>query len=349
MGSRQPRLYADLSKPRTHWSLVVELPQDGMRLDRFMVMRVRWRSRNQLQTMITEGLVAVNGRVRRKSSIRLKDQDRVVIEIPPEDDVIDPGEIPIEVLRDDGQLIAINKRPGIVVHPTSGHMLTNVLSALHARFRDTANPANDRVPHICHRIDKETSGVLLFAFSERWKAHVSLQFEARTVKKEYLAIVEGRMDRDEGTIEAPILHRTEGWPRLVVREEGLPSRTDWRVERDFGGAQLVRFFPRTGRTHQIRVHAAHIGHPLLADDTYGGRRPVFLSELRGRRAADRDPDEPSILDRVALHSTRLELVHPTTGELYVVEAPLPADLQHAVDALGGAATARTIVPEEEAS
>lgn len=333
MGSRQPRQYADLSKPRTNWDLRVELPQEGMRLDRFMATRVRWRSRNQLQEMIEEGLVSVNGAVRKKSSVRLKDQDHVVISIPADEDAIDPGEIPIDVIRDDGRLIAINKRPGIVVHPTSGHTLSNVLSALHARFRDTANPENDRVPHICHRIDKETSGVLLFAFSERLKAHVSAQFEARTVKKEYLALVHGRMTSDEGTIEAPILHRTEGWPRLVVRDEGLPSRTDWRVEEDFGVAQLVRFFPRTGRTHQIRVHAAHVGHPLLCDDTYGGVRPSYLSALRGAETRD---DETPLLDRVALHSTRLELEHPETGEAYVVEAPLPDDMRRAVDLLGAA-------------
>jgi 23S rRNA pseudouridine1911/1915/1917 synthase len=345
MGSRQPRQYADLSKPRTHWDLRVELPQNGMRLDRFMADRVRWRSRNQLQEMIEEGLVSVNGRVRAKSSVRLKDQDHVVIAIPDDGEGVDPSEIPIEVIRNDAQLIAVNKRPGIVVHPTSGHTLSNVLSAMHARFRDTTNPANDRVPHICHRIDKETSGVLLFAFSERWKAHVSAQFEARTVKKEYLALVEGRMSADEGTIEARIFHRTEGWPRLVVRDNGLPSRTDWRVEQDFGGAQLVRFFPRTGRTHQIRVHAAHVGNPLLCDDTYGGARPAFVSVLRGAelRASELrdgeepggDPDEMAILDRVALHSTRLELVHPVTGEKYVAEAPLPEDLRSAVLALGG--------------
>ncbi len=334
MGSRQPRQYADLSKPRTKWDLRVELPQDGMRLDRFMASRVRWRSRNQLQDMIEEGLVSVNGQVRKKSSVRLKDQDHVVIAIPDDGEGIDPGEIPIEVIRDDGQLIAINKQPGIVVHPTSGHTLTNVLSALHARYRDTANPENDRVPHICHRIDRETSGVLLFAFSERWKAHVSAQFEARTVKKEYLALVHGQMSAETGTIEAPILHRTEGWPRLVVRDEGLPSRTDWRVEEDFGVAQLVRFFPRTGRTHQIRVHASHVGHPLLCDETYGGVRPSLLSELR---SIERLEDEQPILERVALHSTHLELVHPQTEEPYVVTADLPDDMRHAADALGGRA------------
>ncbi len=327
MGSRQPRQYADLSKPRTHWNLRVELPQDGMRLDRFLAERVRWRSRTELQQLVDEGRVTVNESLR-KSSTRLHDGDRVVIRIPQPDVAVDPASIPIDVLVDDGHLMAVNKRPGIVVHPTSGHTLTNVLSALHARYRDTANPERDRVPHICHRIDKETSGVLLFAFSDKLKADVSLQFEAREVKKEYLALVHGEPSPAEGVIDAPILHRRVDWPRLIVDPDGLPSRTEYRVEEGFGTASLVRFFPLTGRTHQIRVHSAHTGHPLLADETYGGTRPVH--------ARDVDPaggDESVLLERVALHSSRLEIRHPVTGERAVYKAPLPADLQSVLDFL----------------
>ena len=333
MGSRQKRRYADLSRPRTHWNLKAELHDDGLRLDQFMAKRVEWRSRTELQEMIEEGLVAVNGETRRKVSVRLKDQDTVVIAIPAEPDAPDPGKIPIEVIYEEDGLIAVNKRPGIVVHPTSGHTLQNVLSAMHARFRDTENPDLDRVPHICHRIDKETSGVLLFAFSEQLKAAVSAQFEKRTVKKQYEALVHGHMPSDEGEVDAPILHRREGWPRLIVNSAGQPSRTSWRVEERFGSASLVRFFPHTGRTHQIRVHAAHVGHPLLCDDTYGGERPILESVLRGVPDDERPADETPVLDRVALHSARLELVHPATGQPLVIEAPLPEDLRSAADVL----------------
>jgi len=241
--------------------------------------------------------------------------------------------VPIESLHEDEALVAVNKQPGIVVHPTSGHTLENVLSAMHARFRDTANPQNDRVPHICHRIDKETSGVLLFAFSETWKADVSMQFERRTVRKQYLALVHGHMAAREGEVDAPILHRREGWPRLIVNSAGLPSRTSWRVEEELPHASLVRFFPHTGRTHQIRVHAAHLGHPLLCDSTYGGTRPIVASALRGIAESARPEDEEPILDRVALHSARLEILHPVSGTTFVLEAPLPADLRRAVEAL----------------
>jgi RluA family pseudouridine synthase len=207
---------------------------------------------------------------------------------------------------------------------------------MHARFRDTENPDNDRVPHIGHRIDKEPSGVLLFAFSEKWKADVSTQFEQRTVRKQYEALVHGHMSAPEGEVDAPILHRREGWPRLIVNDAGLPSRTSWRVEEKFAHASLVRFFPHTGRTHQIRVHAAHLGHPLLCDSTYGGQRPTYASGLRGVPDDERPEGEQPILERVALHSARLEIAHPVSGERFAVEAPLPADLRAAADAMRAA-------------
>ena len=329
MGSRQPRRYADLSRPRTKWDLRVELPEDGLRLDRFMAKRVRWRSRTELQAMIDDEQVLVNGETGRKASQRLRTGDHVVILIPVDDEAPDPSEIPIRVLHEDSALLAVDKDPGIVVHPTSGHTLTNVLSALHARYRDLENPANDRVPHICHRIDRETSGVLLFAFSQRWKADVSMQFERREVRKDYLALVHGCPAPREGEVDAPILHRREGWPRLVVDDAGLPSRTGWRVEEDFGACALVRFFPLTGRTHQIRVHSAHLGHPLLCDETYGGTRPIEAADLGCGGGAAAGP----LLDRVALHSARLELRHPLDGGTLVVESPLPADLARVVELL----------------
>jgi 23S rRNA pseudouridine1911/1915/1917 synthase len=268
----------------------------------------------------------------------------VLVQIPAEQNAADPGSIPIHTLYDDGQLLCLDKQPGIVVHPVGGHMLDNLLSALHARYRDHDDPALDRVPHVCHRIDKETSGVFLVAFDGRLKARVSRQFEERTVRKEYLALVHGVPAEPEGEIEAPIRYVETDYPRLSVHPDGLPSRTDWRTEESFGDAALVRFFPRTGRTHQIRLHAAHIGHPLLCDYTYGGRRPILRSQVSTPGAAlpppapaslarpypptgAPGPVEKPLLDRCALHAARLELVHPGTGEEIVFEAPLPADLR----------------------
>lgn len=320
MGSRQPRRYADLSKPRRTWDLRVELPDAGTRLDVFLSRRCPWRSRNELQAAIDAGDVTVDGAVR-KASTKLLAKQTVVLKLDVPDDVPDPAAIPLDVLHEDRHLLVLNKRPGIVVHPVGRQQLTSVLSALHARYRST-DPAKDRVPHLCHRIDKDTSGVFLVAFDERTKADVSLQFEDRVVRKEYLAIVHGVPAADEGAIDAPLLYEVDAWPRVRVDpDRGQASRTRWRVERRLRDTALVRFFPETGRMHQIRVHARHLGHPLVCDTSYGGRGPVADAAA---------PDAPPILGRCALHAARLTVRHPGTGEFVTYEAPLAADMEAAV-------------------
>lgn len=326
MTSRQKRRYADLSKPRRSWDLCVELPEAGMRLDRFLTKRVDWKSRNELQTLIDEGRITVNGAVR-KASTALAVRDNVVIAL----DVVDAPDyaaIPIDVIHEDEALLCINKQAGIVVHPVGRHQLLNLLSALHARYRDHGDASKDRVPHVCHRIDRDTSGCFLVAFSQDWKADVSLQFESRQVQKEYLALVHGIPAADEGVIDGAILTRLDPYPLHSVDPAGVPARTRWRVEERFPSrdAALVRFFPETGRTHQIRVHAASIGHPLLCDTRYGGTGPHFA----------RDGDPEPVLARCALHAARLEIRHPVTQRRIVFEAPLPADIAGAVQAFRGA-------------
>ena len=320
MGSRQKRRYADLSRPREVWEMRVEIPEAGLRLDRFLAKRCPWRSRNELQTSIDEGKVVVDGQAR-KASTKLLVNQTVALRLDQDEDVPDPASIPIDVLREDGVLLVLNKRPGIIVHPVGRHQLTSLLSALHARYRNHEDPALDRVPHLCHRIDKDTSGVFLVAFDEKAKADVSLQFEDRTVKKEYLAIVHGQPAEDEGAIDAPLLYEVNAWPRVRVDDAGQASRTRWRVEARLADTALVRFFPETGRMHQIRVHSKHLGHPLVCDTSYGGRGPVT------------DPARPDapILGRCALHAARLTVRHPPSGELVTYEAPLAADMAAAVE------------------
>ena len=323
MSSRQKRKYADLSRPRTSWNLRVELPEGGMRLDRFLTKRVDWKSRNELQTLIDEGRITVNGAVR-KASTKLAVKDEVVIALDAAERP-DYEAIPVVVLYEDDTLLCVNKQPGIVVHPVGRHQLLNLLSALHARYRDHDDPSRDRVPHVCHRIDKDTSGCFLVAFREDWKADVSLQFESRGVKKEYLALVHGIPAQREGVIDAPILTVENPFPVHSVDARGATATTRWRVEETYASrdAALVRFFPETGRTHQIRVHAAHLGHPLLCDTRYGGRGPHFA----------KGGDETPLLARCALHAARLEVTHPVTRERIVFEAPLPADMAGAAEAL----------------
>lgn len=317
---RMKRRYADLSQPRRVWEMRVEIPEAGLRLDNFVHKRCPWRSRTELQRAIDEGKITVDGAAR-KASTKLLAKQVVVMHLDLPDELPDPAAIPVDVLHEDAHLLVVNKRPGIVVHPVGRHQLTSLLSALHARYRNPADPAKDRVPHLCHRIDKDTSGVFLVAFDERTKADVSLQFEGREVEKEYLAIVHGQPAADEGAIDAPLLYEVDAWPRVRVDAAGLASRTRFRVERRLRDTALVRFFPETGRMHQIRVHAKHAGHPLVCDTSYGGRGPV-LDPAR--------PDAP-VLGRCALHAARLTVRHPATGERVTYEAPLAADMAAAVE------------------
>lgn len=314
------RRYADLSKPKHTWDLRVEIPEAGMRLDLFLAKRCSWRSRTELQRAIDEGAVTVDG-LARKASTKLLPKQMVVVKLDVPDDVPDPSTIPLDVISEDAHLLVLNKRPGIVVHPVGRHQLTSVLSALHARYRNHDDPSKDRVPHLCHRIDKDTSGVFLVAFDERTKADVSLQFEDRVVKKEYLAIVHGQPAADAGEVDAPLLYEVDAWPRVRVDERGQASRTRYRVERRLRDTALVRFFPETGRMHQIRVHSKHLGHPLVCDASYGGGGPV----------ADPEAPDPPILGRCALHAARLTVRHPGTGEFVTYEAPLAADMTAAVE------------------
>lgn len=314
MGSRQRRKYADLSKPRTHWDLTVELPEVGLRLDQFLKKRCDWMSRERLQRLIGQGRIRLNGEVR-KASTRTRHRDRVRIDIEPPKDVVDPSRIPLDVLHQDDQLLVLNKQPGIVVHPVGMHQLHNLLAALHARFRRPDDPDLDRVPHVCHRIDKDTSGVFLVAFDERSKAHVSIQFERRTVQKEYRAIVHGCPSPAQGVVDAPIRFDAEARPSMSIHPDGQPSQTSYEVEEAFEDAALVRFRPRTGRTHQIRLHSAHLGHPLVCDETYGGRMTV------GGMTEEEMP-----LDRCALHSSALRVRHPDGDRLVEFRAPLAEDM-----------------------
>jgi 23S rRNA pseudouridine1911/1915/1917 synthase len=301
------------------------MPEVGMRLDRFLVKRCDWKSRNELQTLVDEERITVNGEVR-KASTKLRHRDNVVVLLDPKA-APDYAAIPIDVIHEDEALLCINKRPGIVVHPVGRHQLLNLLSALHARYRDHSEGGTDKVPHVCHRIDQDTSGCFLVAFSPAWKADVSLQFESRDVHKEYLALVHGIPDpRVLGTdvVDAPILSREDADPRNQVHPDGAHAVTRFRVEETFPrrDAALVRFLPETGRTHQIRLHSAHIGHPLLCDTRYGGRGPHFA------RPGDPEP----VLSRCALHAARITLRHPLTQQPITFEAPLAPDMAAAVAA-----------------
>lgn len=337
---RTPRkVPPDLSVPTQH--LEEEVPREfgGMRLDAYVRRRYPWRSREVFQDMIRQGRVLLNGETRKAStSVRWHDVVRIDFG-EPEDLLQDPSKIPLHVLYEDETILVLDKQPGVVVHPVGKSRFNTLTNALHARYRDMEDPSRDVVPRLVHRLDKGTSGVLLVAKTDRARADLGCQFEDREVAKEYLALARGTPRGEGGTVDLPIVPEEParpGKPRMVTvpHGKGPPARTDWRVEERFRGYALLRLVLHTGRTHQIRVHCAALGLPLVADDQYGDGKALYPSTAAGAEAPEKG--EAPLLDRVALHSARLEFRHPATGKRMTVEAPLPADMERAVEALRGA-------------
>ncbi len=315
-----------------------EVPREfeGMRLDLYLRRRYPWRSREAYQGMIRAGLALLNDELR-KPSTSVRWGDRVEVDFgEPADLDVDPRSIPLHVLLEDDAFVVLDKQPGVIVHPVGKSRFNTITNALHARYRRLDDPARDVVPRLVHRLDRGTSGVLLVAKTDAARRELGRQFEDREVVKEYLALCTGVPSGDGGVLDLPIVPvelLVPGPPRMrtVPHGEGPPARTDWRVEERFRGHALLRLTLHTGRTHQIRVHCAAMGHPLAADEAYGDGRAIHRSTATGAGAAS--TGESALLDRVALHSARLEFTHPGSGERVSVEAPLPADMAAAVAAL----------------
>jgi 23S rRNA pseudouridine1911/1915/1917 synthase len=230
------------------------------------------------------------------------------------------------VLYEDDAVVAVDKPSGMTVHPVGRIRHGTLINKLHARYRRD-QPGADVVPRLGHRLDKDTSGVVLVVKNRRVDAAVTDLFTRRRVRKTYLALVHGVPAAAAGEIDAPLARDPEGDTilHMTVAQGGLPSRTRWRVREAFARHALLEVSPLTGRTHQIRVHLAHIGHPVLCDHLYGDLRPLWVDE--------EERGGTLLLDRLALHAHRLELDHPTTGAPLVLVSPLPPDLVKAVDAL----------------
>eukprot|EP00053_Salpingoeca_punica_P007486 m.68286 g.68286 ORF g.68286 m.68286 type:complete len:349 (-) comp14173_c0_seq1:715-1761(-) len=321
--SYQSRQYPNLAVPRTRWSYKVEEPEANVSPQAFIHKRIDWFDDEHWREFVGAGRITLSRGaallpVAETATVQFGDVIEMVRPLP--DDWFDPIQIPVDILHDDGSLLWVNKPPGLLVQPAGEDQLNNLLSALHARFRNTDDPSQDRVPHLAHRIDRFTSGLVLLATTEKAKKHLSRQFEERKVNKDYLALVHGHFPTSEGEIVAAIDKDHDcPYPRYFVGDKGKESLTQYRVLETFAKASLVIFKPVTGRTHQIRVHAAHAGHPLLGDAVYG------LAE---------DAIDPSVrFERCALHSHRLSLIHPISKQLVAFEAPLAPDMKAMVERL----------------
>lgn len=316
--------------------LIAKCKIDGTRLDQYLVSLFPDYSRSVIQRVIDGGGVEVNGKPA-KSSYKVRHEDRIRI-CPPEPTHPTPlpEDIPLEVLYEDESLAVINKPAAMVVHPAKGHWSGTLVNALRFRFDHLSSENGDYRPGIVHRLDRDTSGAILVAKENLAHQSLSLQFEQRKIFKEYIAITAGVLDRDSDYIEARIGHHRHDRVKMTVVEDedddddAKDACSYYEVIERFRGFTFCRIQPRTGRTHQIRVHLASVGCPVLADKVYSGRDKLSLSDLVPGLAPEADR---TLLSRQALHAHRLRFKHPRKGTVLEVVAPLPAEFENTLAAL----------------
>ncbi len=308
-------------------ALTVALEDAGSRLDQVLA-RATTLTRSRLQKLLKAGLVRVNGR-ERPASFRVRGGEAIALELPPpEPSPLLPEPRPLAIIYEDRDLLVVNKPPGLVVHPGAGHRQGTLLNALLHHCPELKEMGGVNRPGLVHRLDKDTSGLLVVAKTDPAQQSLVGQFQAREISKTYLALVWGRLPEAQGEIKGEVgRHPTERHRMSVHPRRGKTAVTRWRRLREFPGPlTLVELTPHTGRTHQLRVHLASLGHPVLGDATYGGG----VSRLQGAPALK---SLKALVHRQLLHAWRLGLTHPRTGEELSWEAPLPEDFQAVVDNL----------------
>lgn len=319
----------DLSRPLEELKILVDARLEGQRLDLALTTVLTWRSRSSIHRLIDAGLVRIEGRPA-AASRRMRLGETIHVEVPPNPTANpDPGAgVDFPVLYEDRWMIAVDKPAGMAVHPSGRRLDGTLIHALHRRYRRPGDPGHDVVPRLLHRIDVETSGVVAVGLDEQFHALVGRQFEDRLVAKTYLAVTFGTPAEDAGTIDRSIVPDKRSAVRLKLTAgapgEGLPAVTDYRVLRRTDRFSLIEVRPRTGRTHQIRVHLSAIGCPLVGDKLYGPDERLFLHQLAG--TLDAGHRSALVLDRHALHAHSLTFEHPMLGRDVTITAPLPADM-----------------------
>lgn len=311
--------------------LTVEARAHGWRLDHYLTRLFPAFSRALLQKAIASQGVLLNG-LPAKASRRLHVNDRLSVRLPEEPDShVQPEDIPLDIVYEDESIVVINKRAGMIVHPGRGHHTGTLAGALQFHFDSLSDVAGKLRPGIVHRLDRDTTGVIVVARDNQVHHRLSRQFEHREVTKEYHAIVQGELNLDADTIETHVRVDPRKRERMIVCEPTGNSRsavTAYQVTERFRGYTYVTMFPRTGRTHQLRVHMQHLGHPLVADRMYRGGAALSRADL--------SPDESDagpLIQRHALHAHRLSFRHPATDQPMTFEAPLADDMQTVLAAL----------------
>lgn len=303
--------------------LLVERDDEGQRLDRFAAAKVPDLSRSYARQLIEDAHIRLNDRDARPSAqLHVGDVVTIYRPIPQPTDLV-AQDIPLEVVYEDADVVVIDKPAGMVVHPAPGHLDGTLVNALLARYPDIT-VGSDLRPGIVHRLDRDTSGLLVVARNDQSRHHLQAQQQARTMAKAYLVVVEGRFKEPEGLIDAPIARHPTDRMRQAIVAGGREARTRWRVIEDLGEYTLIEARLETGRTHQIRVHFAYKSRPVVGDPLYGPRKPRATFGLT----------------RQFLHAYRLGFALPSTNSWAEFESPLPSDLLAALDKLRARAAAQ---------
>ncbi|MGM0587842.1 MAG: RluA family pseudouridine synthase [Bacteroidota bacterium] len=304
------------------------------RLDKYITGFVQNASRTKVQEAIEAGHVVVNGK-REKSSYRMQPGDVIDIELPkPPPPEAKPEDIPVNIVYEDDDLLIVNKEAGMVVHPAYGNWTGTLVNGLMYHVENLSEPEEDTIrPGIVHRLDKDTSGILVVAKKDHVHSDLSRYFQTHDIERTYWAIVWGQLDDDKGTIEGAIGRSKRNRKKMTVvpEERGKSATTHYKVIERFDHLTLVEVTLETGRTHQIRVHFKHINHPVFGDPTYGGTSVRYGSNTGSRKQMFKNLFNK--LDRQALHAKTLGFEHPVTGEMVRFDSELPEDFQHVLDML----------------
>lgn len=274
-------------------------------------------SRSRIASLIAEGALTIDGAAETKAAVRVQEGQLLRLTLPNVHPVgIDAQDIPLDILYQDADIVVVNKPCGMVVHPAAGNESGTLVNALLYHVRDLSGIGGEMRPGIVHRLDKDTSGLILIAKNDRSHIAMSEQFKARTMEKHYRAVAYGGFAQDQGRIDAPIARHPVDRKKMAVVEGGKPSATEWHVIERLKSATYLDVHLLTGRTHQIRVHMHSIGHPLLGDRIYA---PNIKTSVR--------------IPRLMLHAYSLAFTHPTTGERMELTAPLPGDFLETLEKL----------------
>jgi 23S rRNA pseudouridine1911/1915/1917 synthase len=321
-----------LDELHEHYSFTADSGQEPLRVDKFLMNRVENATRNKIQQAATAGAVFVNDKAV-KSNYKVKGGDvvRVLLAHPPHEQLLVPEEMPLAIVFEDEALLVVNKPAGLVVHPGHGNYSGTLINGLIHHFDKLPKNSNNR-PGLVHRIDKDTSGLLVVAKTDYAMAHLAQQFHDKTSTREYLALVWGDVADDKGTIDGFLGRDPKNRLLMTVfpdGEQGKAAVTHYEVVERFGYVTLVKCVLETGRTHQIRAHMKHIGHTLFSDARYGGDKILKGTTFtKYKQFVDNCFKQ---LPRQALHARTLGFVHPTTAKKLSFECPLPADFAGALD------------------